>query len=217
MTARHGAAPSEADDTLIAARDTAIRDSGWGQTFRLVQPRNLAWWVYVVLVAIGAVTFIRYAAGQAPAYGAALFVATVLFALYCALFWWFTHRIDRYARQSWTLIIVAFVWGAFAAPWAMAANANTPMLELWGKLYGQAWAADWGAGLTAPFTEEISKGLGILLLITLAPHLVRTAFDGFILGAYIGLGFQILEDIQYALTSSAAQFGANPVGNAMFT
>ncbi|MCA1006853.1 PrsW family intramembrane metalloprotease [Rhodococcus hoagii] len=44
-----------------------------------------------------------------------------------------------------------------------------------------------------------------------------TAFDGFVLGASIGLGFQILEDIQYALTSSAARFGANPVGNAMLT
>ncbi|MFE7423680.1 PrsW family glutamic-type intramembrane protease [Rhodococcus sp. NPDC057529] len=76
---------------------------------------------------------------------------------------------------------------------------------------------DWGAGLTAPFTEEISKGIGLLLLIALAPRLVRTAFDGFVLGAFIGLGFQILEDTQYALASSAAQFGANPVGNAMFT
>ncbi|EME23176.1 PrsW family intramembrane metalloprotease [Rhodococcus triatomae] len=217
MTASHRIESSGADDALLAARDEAIRNSGWGQVFRFAQPRNLAFWVYVVLVAIGAVSFTRYVGGQAPAYGEALIVATVLFALYCALFWWFTQRIDRYAHQSWKLIVLAFVWGAFAAPWAMAANANTPMLEIWGKLFGQAWAADWGAGLTAPFTEEISKGLGLLLLIAIAPRLVRTAFDGFVLGAFIGLGFQILEDIQYALTSSAAQFGANPVGNAMFT
>ncbi|MFC8047797.1 PrsW family intramembrane metalloprotease [Nocardia sp. NPDC057353] len=217
MTASHGIESRGADDALLAARAEAIRNSGWGQAFRFAQPRNLAFWVYVVLVAIGAVSFTRYVGGQAPAYGEALIVATVLFALYCALFWWFTQRIDRYAHQSWKLIVLAFVWGAFAAPWAMAANANTPMLEIWGKLFGQAWAADWGAGLTAPFTEEISKGLGLLLLIAIAPRLVRTAFDGFVLGAFIGLGFQILEDIQYALTSSAAQFGANPVGNAMFT
>lgn len=217
MTAPRSTESAASEDALLAARVDAIRNSGWGQTFRFAQPRNLAFWVYVVLVAIGAVSFTRYAGGQAPAYGEALIVATVLFALYCALFWWFTQRIDRYAHQSWKLIVLAFVWGAAAAPWALAANANTPMLEIWGKLFGQAWAADWGAGLTAPFTEEISKGIGILLLIALAPRLVRTAFDGFVLGAFIGLGFQILEDIQYALASSAAQFGANPVGNAMFT
>lgn len=217
MTVPRSTESTASDDALLAARVDAIRNSGWGQTFRFAQPRNLAFWVYVVLVAIGAVSFTRYAGGQAPAYGEALIVATVLFALYCALFWWFTQRIDRYAHQSWKLIVLAFVWGAAAAPWALAANANTPMLEIWGKLFGQAWAADWGAGLTAPFTEEISKGIGILLLIALAPRLVRTAFDGFVLGAFIGLGFQILEDIQYALASSAAQFGANPVGNAMFT
>lgn len=217
MTIHHSTEAVGSYEALVTARTDAIRNSGWGQSFRFAQPRNLAFWVYTVLVAIGVVIFTRYAYGQAPAYGQALVVATLLFTAYCALFWWFTQRIDRYAHQSWKLILVAFVWGAFAAPWALAANANTPMLEIWGKLFGQAWAADWGAGLTAPFTEEISKGIGILLLIALAPRLVRTAFDGFVLGAFIGLGFQILEDIQYALTSSAAQFGANPVGNAMFT
>jgi RsiW-degrading membrane proteinase PrsW (M82 family) len=57
----------------------------------------------------------------------------------------------------------------------------------------------------------------LLLLIALASRLVRTAFDGFILGAFIGLGFQIFEDVLYALNSAASQFGADPVGAAMPT
>ena len=74
------------------------------------------------------------------------------------------------------------------------------------------WALNWGAGLAAPFTEETAKGSGLLLLIALAPRQVRTAFDGFILGAFIGLGFQIVEDITYAMTSAGTQFGANQIG-----
>jgi len=199
------------------ARQEALRESGWGTPFAFFQPRNLAMWVYLLLVGAGAVIWFRYAAGQANAYGEVLIVATVLFGLYGALFWWFTQHIDRYAHQSRKLIVVAFLWGAFAATWAMAANANTPLISLWGKAFGQSWAIDWGAGLTAPFTEELSKGFGLLLLIALAPRLVATAFDGFVLGAFIGLGFQLLEDVQYALGSAGDEFGADPVGNAITT
>jgi protease PrsW len=205
------------DSALLDARQAALRESGWGAPFTFFQPRNLAMWVYLLLVGAGMVIWFRYVSGQFGAYGEVLIVATVLFGLYGALFWWFTQRIDRYAHQSRKLIGVAFLWGAFAATSAMAANANTPILSLWGKAFGQGWAIDWGAGLTAPFNEELAKGFGLLLLIALAPRLVATAFDGFVLGAFIGLGFQILEDIQYALGSAGAEFGANPVANALTT
>ena len=72
--------------------------------------------------------------------------------------------------------------------------------------------AELGCGARGPFTEETAKGSGLLLLIALAPRQVRTAFDGFILGAFIGLGFQIVEDVSYAMTSAGTQFGANQIG-----
>jgi RsiW-degrading membrane proteinase PrsW (M82 family) len=115
------------------------------------------------------------------------------------------------------MAVLAAVWGGLGATLALAAPANTPILSLWGKAFGQVWASDWGAGLTAPFVEELAKGSGLLLLIALAPRAVVTAFDGFILGAFIGLGFQIAEDLTYALGSAANQFGADPVGNALTT
>lgn len=208
---------SDATERLLVARRGAIAESGWDRGFRFVQPRNLAFWVYVILVGYGIVTLFKFFAPAAPVVGQAIVAATILFALYGALFWWFTMRIDRYAHQSRKLIVVAFVWGAFAASVGMAAHANTPILSLYGKAFGQAWASDWGAGLTAPFTEELAKGSGLLLLIALAPRLVSTAFDGFILGAFIGLGFQVVEDVQYALGSALNQFGANPLQNAATT
>ena len=94
----------------------------------------------------------------------------------------------------------------------MAANADDAILGLYANTFGQAWALDWGAALSAMFTEEWAKGFGLLLLIGLAPRQVRTAFDGFILGAFIGLGFQIIEDIPYVLTSAGSEFGANQGG-----
>ncbi|GAB2633782.1 PrsW family intramembrane metalloprotease [Prescottella soli] len=202
---------------LDARRVDAIEESGWSRSFTFYQPRNLAFWSYLLLVLTGTATFVSMLTSRYDAYAEAITVSVIMFALYGAVFWWFTQHIDRYARQPAKLMVVAFVWGGLAATWAMAAHANDAIRTLYAKAFGQAWSFDWGAGLAAPFTEEIAKGAGLVLLIAMAPRLVRTAFDGFILGAFIGLGFQIVEDIAYAMTSAGSQFGANQVEAAMGT
>src|SRR5271165_2100026 len=192
--------PTLAD--LDRARDMALDLSGWGRRFSFYQPRNFAFWGYLLLVGIGILVFLSTLAREYDAYGQAIGLAVTSFAIYGALFWWFAQHIDHYAKLPAKLMVVAFVWGGFAATGAMAANANDAILALYAKTFGQVWALNWGAGLAAPFTEEWAKGSGLLLLIAMAPRQVRTAFDGFILGAFIGLGFQIVEDVSYAMTSA---------------
>jgi protease PrsW len=202
---------------LDHARDVALDLSGWGRRYSFYQPRNFAFWGYLLLVGIGFLVFVSTLAAKYDAYGQAIGLAVTSFALYAALFWWFTAHIDHYAKLPAKLMVVAFVWGGFAATGAMAANANDAILALYSKTFGQVWALNWGAGLAAPFTEEWAKGSGLLLLIAMAPRQIRTAFDGFIMGAFIGLGFQIIEDISYALTSAGTQFGANQIGASVGT
>ncbi|MFC8043308.1 PrsW family intramembrane metalloprotease [Nocardia sp. NPDC057353] len=202
---------------LDRARFLAIEQSGWGRSFTLYQPRNLAFWVYALLTTSGALLFASRIGQSYGAYSRAILVTAAVFAVYGAVFWWFTQHIDRYARQPTKILVAAFCWGGFAATWAMASYANTALISIYGKLFGHAWAQDWGAGLAAPFTEETAKGFGLLLLIALAPRLVRTAFDGFILGAFLGLGFEIVEDIAYGMNAGAAQFGANQVEASLST
>ncbi len=202
---------------LDRARNSAIDLSGWGRPFTFYQPRNFAFWGYLVLVGTGMFIAVSMVTREYDAYGQAIALAVTSFAIYAALFWWFTQRIDHYAKLPAKLMVVAFLWGGFAATWTMAANANSAILALYAKFFGQVWALNWGAGLSAPFTEETAKGSGLLLLIALAPRQVRTAFDGLILGAFIGLGFQIIEDIAYAMTSAGSQFGANQIGASIGT
>ena len=202
---------------LDHARDIALDLSGWGRRFTFYQPRNFAFWGYLVLVGTGMFVFASSITLKYDAYGQAIALAVTSFAIYAALFWWFTQHIDHYAKLPAKLMVVAFLWGGFAATWVMAANANDSILALYAKSFGQSWALNWGAGLSAPFTEETAKGSGLLLLIALAPRQVRTAFDGLILGAFIGLGFQIIEDIAYAMTSASSQFGANQIGASIDT
>src|SRR6476646_9533647 len=146
---------------------------------------------------LGVYLFAQVIARQYPAFGQAITLAVTLLIPYGALFWWFTQRIDRYAKLPAKLMVAAFVWGGFAATWAMAASANDSARSIYAKLFGQTWALNWGAGL--------------LLLITLAPRVIRTAFDGFILGAFIGLGFQLLEDVAYATTAAGSRFRADQI------
>ena len=202
---------------LHARRVAALQESGWGARFRLAQPRNLAFWVYLPLVLFGAVNTSATYFARSAVYGPALGVALVLFGLYGALFWWFLVHIDRYASLPGRLLVAAFAWGGFAAAGAMASFANSPLLNIFGKSFGTGWALDWGNAVAAPLTEELAKGAGILLLLALGRHVIRTAFDGLVVGAFCGLGFQILEDIQYALTSAARQFGADQIPNALET
>lgn len=197
----------------LAARTAAIDVSGWGRRFVFYQPRNLAFWVYVLLVGHGLAICVLTLGGGFDA--TAVAVSIVLFTLYGVVFWWLTQRADRYTVLPDKLMVVAFLWGAFGATWSMAASANSAIGDLYAKTLGQSFALDWQSALSAPFTEELAKGAGLVLLIALAPRIVRTAFDGFILGLLIGLGFQVLEDIQYAVFASAGSFGADAVASAL--
>ena len=62
---------------------------------------------------------------------------------------------------------------------------------------GPEFAARWTAALTAPFVEEILKGLGVVLIVLIARDEVDDVMDGFVYGALCGLGFAVVEDVFY--------------------
>src|SRR6202008_426503 len=121
---------------LDHARDIALDLSGWGRPFTFYQPRNCAFWGYLMLVGVGFLGFVSTLAREDDAYGEAIALAVTSFAIYAALFWWFTQYIDHYAKLPAKLMVVAFLWGGFAATGAMAATATTAILALSGKMFG---------------------------------------------------------------------------------
>jgi RsiW-degrading membrane proteinase PrsW (M82 family) len=201
--------------TLAADRQRAIEESGWGERFRLFQPHNLAFWVYCALVAVGAYVLWGQLSIARAAYSGALAEGIVAFGLLALVYLWFIHYGDRYTTVPIELAAAAFVWGFVAATGAFALLGNDAFMSLYAKLFGASFAFDWGAGLAAPIDEELAKGAGVLLLLTLAPRLIRSPFDGLIVGAFVGLGFQISEDISYAWIGAADAF--NDVGAARST
>ena len=193
--------------TLGDDRRRAIEHSGWGEEFRLVQPHNLAFWVYCLLVIVGAVVVSGQISIAAAAYSGALISGIIAFGLLAVAYLWFIHYEDRYTTVPPKLAAAGFVWGGVAAIGAFALLGNDAVMSLYAKAFGASFAFDWGAALTAPIDEDLAKGAGIVLLVTLAPQLIRSPFDGLILGAFVGLGFQISEDISYAFIGAANAFG----------
>ncbi|KQO39541.1 PrsW family intramembrane metalloprotease [Aeromicrobium sp. Leaf245] len=202
---------------LVGRRNAAITGTGWGASVGWRQPRNACLWVFVAVIAYGLwYTFdtVRVLGGTT---GQPLAISAIIFSLYGVVFWWFTTHIDRYSSQPLDLRVAAFLWGGFGATWTIALHSNTALIGILGKLFGQDFANGWGAGIAAPLGEELGKGAGVLLLLFIAPRVMRTAFDGFVIGAFVGLGFEIIEDILYAINSAAESFGADPVGTSLHT
>jgi RsiW-degrading membrane proteinase PrsW (M82 family) len=113
--------------------------------------------------------------------------------------------LDRRRPRPWLALAAAFLWGVVAAAFA-AAPLNDLLLDRLSGATGEARARALAATAGAPLLEELLKGLGPLLLVLLRPDLLRTARDGIICGALVGLGFDLAENVQY-LTLAAVQGG----------
>ena len=198
--------------TAKEAQLVAIEQSGWGQSFRFFQPHNLAFWVYLLGVGSGALSLFHYYAPRAGFYAPALASGVLLFGLYLVPWLLRLRRQNRYTSQPAGLLTAAFLWGGLAATFWIALPANNALLEIWTKVGGTSFATNWAAGLAAPIDEEWGKGLGLVLLLVLAPRLIRSAYDGFIVGAFIGLGFQVFEDVLYAFNGAVQAFGVDQPG-----
>lgn len=203
--------PTPAADLPQRRRD-ALDATAWGLPFKFWQPRNACFWVYLLIVGFGTHHAVDELSSQVGYFLPALELSGVIGVLFTvAWLLWFRH-LDKFEHEPWSMLATAFLWGGLAAPFAMAIYANTSLNYMYGKLFGRDFANNWSAGLSAPFTEELAKGVGVLLLIALARHLVVTVADGVILGAFVGLGFQALEDFVYSGRGAGGSFGSDQIG-----
>ena len=210
------AVPADPAEALQRRRE-AITVSGWGAPFRFFQPHNACFWVYLALLGTGLWTVTGIVARGGTSFAPAYTAAVLSSGAFAAVFLYFLRRSDRFERTPGRLALAAFLIGGLGAPWAIAVAGNAAVSSLYTKFFGQAWATDWQAGLTAPFVEETGKAICFLLVWGLAPLVVRTVYDGLIVGAYVGLGFQVLEDMLYGQNSAFQNFGADQAGAVLDT
>lgn len=116
------------------------------------------------------------------------------------------YRFDQFEPEPASMIAIAVIWGGIIAL-TFAALTNSYLLSFLQGFMSQDTLEAWGAAIVAPINEEFYKGAGLVLLYLIARHEFDGLMDGLIYGAMIGLGFQVVENIQYFLMAAAASEG----------
>jgi RsiW-degrading membrane proteinase PrsW (M82 family) len=134
-------------------------------------------------------------------------VTLLLWALYALPLLAAILTVDYFEREPWPLIAFALAWGGLIAT-GLALSANSAVQSILTTSQGLTFTSQWGAALAGPTDEELLKGLGVVVCVLLARRRMRSPVDGFILGAVVGLGFQVVEDVVY--TANVMATGQDP-------
>jgi RsiW-degrading membrane proteinase PrsW (M82 family) len=178
----------------------------WGQTESLFQPRRGAFWVFVVLTAFGTLAVVDLVTTGVGLSADAASLALVLWAVYTLPFFLVIWRLDLLEPEPVPFLAAAFVWGGVVAT-SIAAVANDATATIIAKAGGTEFARDWTSAIAGPSTEEVLKGLGVVIVVLVASRQVSSLVDGLVYGATVGLAFQVVENFLYCIKQIArAQF-----------
>ncbi|HET9499183.1 MAG TPA: PrsW family intramembrane metalloprotease [Marmoricola sp.] len=141
-----------------------------------------------MFIGAGVMALIVGAAGAPTAVAIALLLAAVpVFPLIAVYLW-----LDRYEPEPRGLLVLGLGWGAFAA------TAIALLLQAVDTFStGQDLTRE--AVIVAPFTEEASKGLFILLLLWFRRAELDGVLDGIVYAGMVGIGFAFTENILYLM------------------
>lgn len=144
-------------------------------------------------VVCGVLTVLIIAAGLTPR---AFFLGSLLAVLpvpvYVALALW----VDRFEPEPPRTLAQTFAWGATVAVLISIILNTAAQVEVAGLL-GERGANVFSAVVSAPLVEELSKGLALLFLYLKLKDEFDDVVDGVVYAGMVGLGFAMVENIQY--------------------
>lgn len=163
-----------------------------------VRLRRPAYWLFVACLVYGLIELGRV---LSPDYGdiaTALWASIGVNAVLAVVFLDILARLDLFEREPPSVRAAAMCWGGLAAvPFAMLAN-NAALVVL-AELTDAQWARTWGPPIAGPLNEEWLKAIGVMMLVLIVREHFDRSIDGLIYGALVGLGFQIVENLTYAI------------------
>jgi RsiW-degrading membrane proteinase PrsW (M82 family) len=181
-----GVMPAHADDLAETAEPTETVDAA-PEAAKRVRVFTLP----VVLAGVMACAMIVADVGvRGFAFGTLMAVVPVPFYVMLALW------LDRYEAEPPRVLARTFVWGATVAI-CMAMLVNSYAEGLVGSAFGDHAASLFGAVVSAPVVEELAKGLALLILYRGMVDEFDGVVDGVVYAAMVGLGFAMVENVQY--------------------
>ena len=104
--------------------------------------------------------------------------------------------VDRFEPEPPRTLAQTFAWGATVAVLA-AVCINTTAQAVAAGIIGERAADFFGAVVSAPVVEELAKGLALLFLYRELKDEFDDVVDGVVYAAMVGLGFAMVENVQY--------------------
>jgi RsiW-degrading membrane proteinase PrsW (M82 family) len=175
-----------------------------------------ALWFSVLLLGLGGWRIGLIMHRAFAAYPKATAVAVALFLLYAVPFILLVRVIDYLEREPLLLQGAAIAWGGLVATSA-AISGSTAVQDILAKLSTPRFATDWGPAIGGATIEEILKVLGVAMIALLARSHINSMVDGFVYGALVGLGFQVVEDVVFAVNAVAVNSGTDQVAPVVAT
>lgn len=162
--------------------------------------RGLAIVSALALLALGFLTLVMIGALNTglPGLMVGIIMAAIPVPFYVAAALW----VDRYEKEPRWMLAAAFLWGATGAVF-ISFILNSINGALFGAVGGQGAAEIGGSVISAPFVEEMSKGMALFLFYFWKKDEFDNVIDGVIYAAMVGLGFAMTENVSYYGTAVA--------------
>jgi RsiW-degrading membrane proteinase PrsW (M82 family) len=168
--------------------------------------RQAAFWLFWMLVG-GCLLFVGVEQiGYFGSYPGAWLLSVVLLAATAIPAGIIIYRFDQFEPEPASLVAVAVVWGGVVAV-TFAGLANELMFSFLQHVVPAVTVDSWAASLTAPINEELYKGAGLVIMYLMARREFDGVMDGLVYGAMIGLGFQVMENVQYFMLAANGSDG----------
>ena len=186
-------------------------EPAWGQGESLFQPRRAAFWLFAALLVFGVIKLISYFMPALDNTPDGMAIAIVLWGAWMIPFVWIVRRLDLMEPEPIPFLGAALAWGGIVAT-SLALIANGAFGSVIFKAAGTEFTQQWGAAIRAPIDEETLKALGVVVVILIAARQVNTLLDGLVYGAFVGLGFQVVENLAYSAREMQTAFanGSSP-------
>jgi RsiW-degrading membrane proteinase PrsW (M82 family) len=114
--------------------------------------------------------------------------------LYALILW----SLDRYEKEPFALLALAFGWGAVPSiilALILQIVLDIPLMVIGGS--NQLVYDLLGGSVVAPLTEEAVKGFALLALLLILRREIDSPIDGLIYGGLVGFGFAAVENVFY--------------------
>jgi len=194
----------------IASPVTAVAGAPVGVD-SFLQPRRAAFWLLMFFLANGLYYTVKLFATDAGAVPTTVYAGLAAWTLYTIPILLFFRALDLFEQHPPPGHVLAFAWGGLGAVY-LAVPANNAIIGLCAKLGSPEFAAAWAPAIAGPTTEESLKLMGVILLIMVARTQFRTLLSVLIAGALAGLGFQVVEDLFYSVSTSLNHSSPDQVG-----